>query len=313
MLQHNAPQSQTEGKGTVLAVDDDPASLMILNELLETSGYNIFQADCGREALSIVEREADNLDVIVLDKMMPDMNGLEVVQNLKDNPRARHIPTIMVTGSDSPEEIREGIDAGVFYYLTKPYEHDVFQSVIVSAMREADRRTNLKSELKKHQTSFSFIDRADFTIQKLDEAEALACFIANCFDNPDKTLPGLASLLVNAVEHGNLEIGYDLKSELISCGKWHSEIDRREHAKQYADRKVQVHLERNANEISVRIEDEGAGFNWKKYLEIDPARALDTHGRGIAQAHKICFDEISYNDKGNAVTAVSKIGSGITW
>lgn len=300
-------------KGRVLAVEDDSASRLVLAGLLEDMGYEVLQAEEGREALDIVEREHDTLDAIVLDKVMPGMDGLEVVAQLKEDNRARHIPVIMVTGSKSAEEIKEGLDAGVFYYLTKPYEDSVFESIITSAMRESGRRSTLKTEIKKHQTSFGFIDRANFTIRKLEEAEDLACFLANCFPNPDLVLPGLAHLITNAVEHGNLEIDFDTKTRLLKDGEWRAEIERREDMEDYADRRVKIHMERNDSQISVRIEDEGMGFDWQNYLEIDPARALDTHGRGIAQANKISFDELHYNDKGNVVTAVAKIGTGIKW
>lgn len=300
-------------KGRILAVEDDSTSLLVLVGLLEDLGYEVLEATEGREALDIVEREGATLDVIVLDKVMPEMDGLEVVAQLKDDPKAQHIPIIMVTGSTKPEEVKEGIDAGVFYYLTKPYEDNVFKSVLTSAMREADRRSNLKGELKKHQTSFGFIDRADFTIQKLEEAEDLACFIANCFPNPDTALPGLASLLVNAVEHGNLEVGYEKKSEFLSKNMWREMVECRFEHPAFQSRSVHVQLSRNDKEVRVTIEDQGKGFDWKQYLEIDPARALDSHGRGIAQANKISFDELQYNEKGNVVTAISNIGSGIKW
>lgn len=303
----------TEKKGRVLAVEDDATSLAILSGLLTDLGYDVLEATEGREALDIIDREYERLDVIVLDKAMPEMDGLEVVAHLKDDPKARHIPVVMVTGSSRPEEVKEGIDAGVFYYLTKPYEDDVFKSIIGAAMREAQRRQLLKIELKKHQTSFGFINSAAFTIRKLEEAEDLACFIANCFPNPDQALPGLASLLANAVEHGSLEIGYTSKTDLLNKGKWRTEIERRENLEDYSGRYVRVYLECDDQEIRVRIEDDGPGFDWKQYLDIDPARALDAHGRGIAQANKISFDEVSYNEKGNVVTAVAKAGSGIQW
>lgn len=306
-------KSVSAKKPRVLAVEDEATSRAILMSLLEDLGYDVLEAQDGEEALSLLEREAEGIDVIVLDKMMPNMNGLEVVAHLKDEPKARHIPIVMVTGSTKPEEVKEGIDAGVFYYLAKPYEEDVFKSVITSAMREADRRSSLKSELKKHQTSFNFIDRAEFTLHTVEEAEDLACFIANCFPNPDVALPGLAGLLVNAVEHGSLEIGYKAKTDYLKKGTLQQEIALREDMPEYAGRSVRVELTRGEGQVQVRIEDEGPGFKWAKYLDIDPARALDTHGRGIAQANKISFDELHYNDKGNVVSAISKTGSGIQW
>lgn len=304
---------QTEMAGCVLAVEDDATSLAILSGLLTDLGYTVIEAENGREALDIIERERDKLDVIVLDKVMPEMDGLAVVSALKDDPYAQHIPVIMVTGSSGSEEVKEGIDAGVFYYLTKPFEDDVFQSVLTSAMREANRRGVLKNDLKKYQTSFGFINRAEFEIKTIDEAENLACFIANCFPNPETALPGLASLLVNAVEHGNLEIGYESKSELLQNGSWHDEIAKRSVNENYSDRAVKVDLTRDNDSVSVTIEDQGQGFDWTNFMEIDPARALDSHGRGIAQANKISFDEIKYNENGNKVTAISRGDSGIKW
>tara|TARA_R110002126_G_scaffold279836_1_gene426871 strand:+ start:6167 stop:7111 length:945 start_codon:yes stop_codon:yes gene_type:complete len=306
-------EAQNNAKGCILAVEDDATSLVIMVSLLEELGYETLQAENGREALEVLEREAARIDAIVLDKAMPEMDGLEVVDALKDTPQMRHIPIVMVTGSKSADEVKEGIDAGVFYYLVKPFEDDVFESVVTSAMREANRRKALKSELHKHQASFGFIDKAEFTISTLDEAEDLACFIANCFPNPDTALAGLSSLLVNAIEHGNLEIGYEMKSELLRDRNWHDEVDTRQSRNAHKDQKVHVTLFQNDDETRVTIRDEGGGFTWQDYMEIDPSRALHTHGRGIAQANKISFDELIYNKKGNEVTAISKKGSGIVW
>ncbi|MAH05774.1 MAG: response regulator [Alphaproteobacteria bacterium] len=297
----------------VLAVEDDATSRFVLVNLLEELGYDPIEAEDGREALAIMENDINRPDIIVLDKIMPGMDGLEVVLQLKKDPALSHIPIVMVTGSKTPEEVKEGIDAGVFYYLVKPYEEEVFKSVIDAAMREADRRTTLRADLKKHQTSFGFINKAEFTIRTIDEAEDLACFIANCFPNPDRALPGLASLLVNAVEHGNLELGYEEKSVLLKSGKWKEILDLRQRQDNFKDRAVQVTLERNAERTLVNILDEGQGFDWKEYMDIDPSRALETHGRGIAQANKISFDNLEYSPKGNAVTAIARAETSILW
>lgn len=300
-------------KGVVLAVEDEPTSLAVLADLLEELNYDVIEAVNGIEALDIITREGQHIDVIILDKNMPEMDGLEVVAHLKKDTKSKHIPIIMVTGATRPEEVREGIDAGVFYYLAKPYEDEIFKSVLQAAYREAKQRKNLKTELYKHQRSFGFIDQADFTIRTIEDAENLACFLTNCFPNPDTTLPGLMSLLINAVEHGNLDIGYATKTYLIAKGKWRDEIEKRQESDQFSQRRVYVHLEENEDQILVQIKDEGKGFDWEQYLDIDPTRALDTHGRGIAQANKVSFDELHYNEKGNCVTAITKIDSGIKW
>ena len=307
---HSADENK---KGKVLAVEDDFTTLAILSGFLESLDYTVLEAENGHSALSILERESDTIDVIIMDKTMPEMSGLEVVKRLKDDPKTHHIPVVMVTGSTDIEEVKEGIDAGVFYYLTKPYEESVFKSVLSSAMRESSRRHDLKQELQKHWMGFGFIDRAEFTISKMHEAQGLACFLANCFPDPQNVLPGLAGLLANAVEHGNLGIGYAEKTRLIENDAWEDELHKREDDPNYRDRYVRINLEKNEDRTAVTITDQGDGFEWTKFMDVDPARALDTHGRGIAQANKVSFDEIIYNDKGNSVTAIARNSGGIEW
>jgi CheY-like chemotaxis protein len=305
--------SKKPSRGRVLAVDDDGTSLAIVAGLLEDLGYETLTAGNGREAMEVATRECDGIEAIVLDKNMPEMNGIEVVKELQVAPGCARIPVVMVTGANKPEEIKEGIDAGVFYYLTKPFDDDVFKSILTSAVAESRRLQALRAEFKKHTTSFGFLERAEFRFRKLDEAESLAGFLASCFPSPETALPGLAALFINAVEHGNLEIAYEEKSKFLAAGRWREEIERRETMPEYAKRSVKVRIERNSEETRVTITDEGKGFDWRKYLEIDPARALDNNGRGIAQANQISFDELIYQGKGNEVTAISRAGGGIKW
>tara|TARA_Y100001936_G_C16039855_1_gene650864 strand:- start:926 stop:1786 length:861 start_codon:yes stop_codon:yes gene_type:complete len=286
---------------------------MILVNLLEDMGHLVFKAENGQEAIDIVEKEAMKIDVIVLDKAMPVMDGIGVVEELKHIPQALNIPIVMVTGSTEPDEVKEGIDAGVFYYLTKPYAEDVFLSVITSALKESERRGLIQNEIEKQQTGFKYINDANFTIKRIDEAEDLARFLANCFPNPAKAYLGLYNLLLNAIEHGNLEVGYDDKTMLMTNNSWEEEINFRQESPKYEDRVVRVAIQRTDEKVNVQITDEGKGFNWSNYMDIDPSRALDIHGRGIAQANKVCFDTVEYNDEGNSVTVTSQIQPTLKW
>jgi hypothetical protein len=205
----------------------------------------------------------------------------------------------MVTGAAGPKDIQEGISAGVFYYLAKPVEEDVLRSVLLAATREAQQIKTLADELKKHRTSFNLIQTCKFQLSTLDEAECLAAFMAHCFPEPDKVLQGLAELLINSIEHGLLNIGYERKTELIENGTWRAEILRRQGDAKYKDKYVEAVISRKDNGIYVVITDPGDGFSWKRYMDIDPSRAGDSHGRGIAQANAISFDKLTYNEKGN--------------
>lgn len=222
---------------------------------------------------------------------------------MKESKEFRNLPIVMQTGSDRPEQIKQGIDAGVSYYLTKPVNQDILESVLSAAIRETEQQCLLSHELKKHKTSFNLIDACKFRLKTLVQIENLAAFLANCFPDVERVAGGLAELLINAVEHGNFGITYEEKSKLVADGTWREEIDRRAAMKEYKDKEVTVIYRQKPEGWYVTIIDQGDGFDWKNYLHIDPARAADNHGRGIAQASAMSFDKLTYNDVGNEVTA----------
>jgi two-component system, cell cycle response regulator len=180
-------------------------------------------------------------------------------------------------------------------------------SVLTAAAREVEQLRALTNEMRRHRASFNLIESCKFQLRTLEEAEGLAAFAAHCFPEPDRVVQGIAELLVNAVEHGNLEIGYARKSELIEDGTWRAEIERRSTLSEYKNRHVEVTVARRDDGVYIVVTDQGGGFNWQRYMTIDPARAGDNHGRGIAQANALSFDRLTYNAQGNQ--AVAFVGS----
>ncbi|HEY7774549.1 MAG TPA: response regulator [Marinagarivorans sp.] len=286
-----------------LAVDDDRSMRMMLQTQLEDLGHSVITADDGNSAWALLQDDNCDIDIVVLDREMPGMNGLELVSLMKTAPMLKNIPVIMQTGSDRAEQIREGIDAGVHYYLTKPINEDVLAAVISAAVSNISRQKRLNQALKHHKSSFNLIKKCQFTLRTIVEAEDLACLLANCYPNPQKVVAGLAELLVNGVEHGNLGVGFEEKTWLIKSGTWWDEVLRRAEFPEHRNKHVEAFYQRQEDGHYLKIRDCGKGFNWRKYLKVDPPRALQSHGRGIAQAHSMSFDKISYNEAGNEVTA----------
>jgi putative two-component system response regulator len=103
----------------ILLVDDDPTNLDILSRLLQPR-YKVVAAPSGERALAIVTREKKP-DLILLDVMMPGMNGYAVLAQLRDNPATQTIPVIFVTGMDSSEDEERGLELGAVDYIAKPY------------------------------------------------------------------------------------------------------------------------------------------------------------------------------------------------
>ncbi len=298
---------------TALIVDDDRMMRLMLEKQVEHMGYRAISAGGGEEALTFLQNKNNSIDIVILDQEMPGMKGLELLRIMKESKNLERIPVIMVTGYDQGEEIRKGIDAGVFYYLTKPLDEAILQSVVVSAAREVQQQNKLKAELQKHKTGFALICSCRFVFKTVTEAEHLSAFLANCYPDPERVLPGLARLMINAVEHGNLAMSYDDKTEFFEKGNWQQEVERRAALPIFQSKVVEVLFEKGKAGYSVSIEDQGKGFDWQQYLEIDPARAMDTHGRGIAQAKATSFDELYYNEIGNKVTAIVHGNQNLEW
>ena len=147
---------------------------------------------------------------------------------------------------------------------------------------------------------------AVYEIRTLQEAKALAAQLAAAHPDPDRVVIGLTELLVNAVEHGNLGITFGEKAELLERGALQAEIERRLARPDLAARRVRVTLRREAGCVSTRIEDEGEGFSFRPYLEVDPERALGENGNGIVIA-RMSFDDLAYHGRGNVVVAVVRL------
>jgi two-component system alkaline phosphatase synthesis response regulator PhoP/two-component system response regulator VicR len=132
----------------ILAVDDEKHIVRLVQVNLERQGYEVITASDGKEALQKVEDERP--DLVVLDVMMPYMDGFEVLQNLRRNPSTREIPVIMLTAKAQDADVFKGWQSGVDCYLTKPFnpmELIAFVKRIFSSLDgsgEGERRIELK-------------------------------------------------------------------------------------------------------------------------------------------------------------------------
>ena len=103
----------------ILVVDDEKHIVRLVQANLDRAGYTVVTANDGKEALQKVADE--NPDLVVLDVMMPYMDGFEVLQNLRRNPTTRDIPVIMLTAKAQDADVFKGWQSGVDCYLTKPF------------------------------------------------------------------------------------------------------------------------------------------------------------------------------------------------
>ena len=124
---------------------------------------------------------------------------------------------------------------------------------------------------------------------------------------PDLVIVGIIEIIINGLEHGNLGVGYKLKTELLKQGTWTEEVERRLLLPENEGKSVSASIEKTDDEIRFEFSDDGEGFDYKSYLDFDPMRSQDLHGRGIALAKAVVFDELSYLDGGSKVVASIKV------
>ena len=126
----------------VLVVDDVPANVKLLEARLSAEYFDVLTATNGNEALAICDRA--ECDIVLLDVMMPDMDGFEVCRRIKSNPATHHIPVVMVTALDQPSDRVAGLQAGADDFLTKP----VSDVALIARVRSLTRLKMMTDELR---------------------------------------------------------------------------------------------------------------------------------------------------------------------
>lgn len=295
------------GQSCVLVVDDEPIGREILAENLLVEGYSVVEAESGEAAWKLIDETPERFDAILLDRMMPDMDGIEILRRVKQRADMRHVPVIMQTGMTADADVLEGLQAGAYYYLTKPFSADTLLAIVAAATRDYRGHRELEEEVKRQGRILSCLAEARFVYRTTDEARALSALLANVAPEPARVVLGLSELMLNAVEHGNLAIGYREKSQLIDADRLYDEIRHRLNDPRFASRQAEVVIRRDGGELCFTIRDQGSGFDWRGYLEMSPERAFDTHGRGIAMSRMISFDRLEYRGCGNEVEAAIRL------
>ena len=292
----------------LLVVDDEEFNRDILQDLLSGAGYAVTLATDGEDAWETLNRQQHNFSAILLDRMMPRLDGMGLLARMKGGSRFADIPVIFQTAIDHPTDVAEGIKAGAFYYLIKPVNKEVLFAIVQSAVSTFNISDDLNLVVNQVEAKLaSLLLRSEFQLRTLVEAHTLANALAGYYPQPQRVVLGISELLINAVEHGNLGITYHEKSRLLQQGGWEHEIERRLSLPENASKKVTVQLEHTPHEISLMVTDCGAGFEYQNYLEMSAERAFDPNGRGIAMSKMMSFDKLEYIGLGNKLVAVVRL------
>jgi CheY-like chemotaxis protein len=117
---------------SIVVVEDEPDTAEMFAEMVRLLGYVVFKSYGGIRAIDLIAEKKPA--AVILDVMMPDLSGLEVLRFMRRDPRLSNIPVIIVSAQSLPSDIRRGLDAGAMFYLTKPVSFADLKEAIQSSV-----------------------------------------------------------------------------------------------------------------------------------------------------------------------------------
>ena len=297
-----------EDQITILLVDDDPICLQILEQHVDELGYKWVSAENYNDALNIL-KENKNIVLALFDINLPDSSGNDIFYAIKSDEYISNIFVVTQTADVSYETRNKAINAGVFYHLTKPFTEQQIYNVVKSAIEQYYEKRKLFSNILSDGYQYD-IDvtkcsaneiACKYTFRTLEDVEEISQTIAKIYPDREKVIIGIHELLTNAIEHGNLGIDFEEKSDLIINNEWKNEIDKRLKEEPYCNRTAYAECRIDSDGILLTIKDMGKGFDYQKYTSLDMSGISMPNGRGIAIAMISSFDKLIYSDGGSKV------------
>lgn len=283
---------------TIMIVDNEPNDLAMLQQMLDETDYQFLTASTGTEAQALLSDSSVNVATILVDWILPDINGVELLGWMKSQPHLAEVEVVVHSAEFHVKSVERGIDSGAYYYLTKPFEEPQLEAIVRAAISAYELKKRLIRQVRTTEDAFRLLDVGRFRFKSVEEADLLAVHIASACGTPDASM-GLRELLVNAVEHGNLGITYDEKSRLLAENRLEAERKRRLASAEYRDRRGELTLQKLPGFVEVTIRDEGPGFDFERFMTMDDERLFDAHGRGVLMASASL--ELEYLNPGNYV------------
>ncbi len=188
----------------ILLVDDQIENLQILGNILNQSNYKRALATNGIDALNIADKK--NPDLILLDIMMPNMNGFEVCEKLKDNPNTRHIPVIFLTAKTQVEDIKRGFEYGGVDYITKPFKSE-------------ELLARIETHIQLKQSKDTIIKQNQDLIRLNREKNTFLSIAIHDLKNPLQVITGFASLIKSRYRNLAPEDFEEFATDILESGE----------------------------------------------------------------------------------------------
>ncbi|MCP9462822.1 MAG: ATP-binding protein [Nitrospira sp.] len=272
----------------------------------ERLGFTLISASSPSEAAASFER--DPPDVVITDLFPSDETGLALIQELRS--RGETCPMVVVSSETSGPTVAKAFQAGATDYLQKPILTEEFARVLTRVRRSGRQDAAPLSALLGFEQRLVLASDAASVEEMVFWLTQMTAMMV-----PEAVRVGLRGalqeLLLNAVEHGNLEISHDEKKQAVAEGRYDTLLDERAARPELRDRCVivKVSYDAGAHRLMYRIADQGRGFDWRTMLDRKPdlVGLAEGSGRGLLLARSL-FPDLSYNEQGNEVTFTVPLG-----
>lgn len=265
----------------VWLVGDDPQMMEVLEGWLAPAGYICERLDSA-DAGARLAAGRPGVERVVLDACSHSA-CCDLLQPLKGS----GVPVTMLVEAEDLPMIESGLRTGAAGFLVKPVEPRTVLAALGLPGGEAAAQAG-----------------GYFPFRTLEDVSGLSQLVAGLCPDPESVQIALSELMINAVEHGNLGLGFDRKGELMVMGAWRNEVERLLGLPEHAARFAFLRVECRPREIRFLIRDQGQGFDPTPYLHLNPARSVEPHGRGIAIARMLAFPDLVFLDGGRCVEGV---------
>ena len=285
---------------TLLVVADNADIQTVILEHAKAKGHSVISATT--PALGLTTFDMTQPDIVIIDLIPPEQEGIMLVKQIRE--RRPTCPVLLLTDAGHGESMMEGLRAGALDYVQQPIHEDAFAQALQRAIHSLPASVDDAPGVER--LEYVLVMGSDpayveSTVTWLIQGTAMGLMEARQLH----LRAALQELIMNAVEHGCLELRYHDKLEAMAKDQYDELIRRRRQDSRFRDRRVTIRAiyDKRQQILTYQIADEGKGFNGKARvrsgLEVCPPG--DASGRGIFLVHSF-FPDITYNDRGNEVT-----------
>lgn len=292
---------ETRRQPRCLIVEDAADTRTVLRALATRRGFAVAEAEDGLVGLE--KARTHNPDLILLDIRMPNMDGLSALAEIREHDPA--VPVIIISSMSDREYVEEALALGAVNFVNKPFNHEEIEFVLDRIYRAIEEEAEVQDVL-------GIIARRTTEIEMPGAPgymSKVVSFLAReiVFNYPGFEIPvteiklALYEALNNALEHGNLEITFDEKSEAMEQpGGIDALIKDRLADPRYAGRQIHVRACYEAEACVYHIRDDGPGFDYKAASAKPVIETSALHGRGITLIRHYMAD-VEWNEAGNEI------------